>query len=483
MISPADMELVREYVLSHSEEAFTALVTRHINLVYSVALRRVGNPHQAEEICQAVFIILARKAGSLSQRTVLSGWLYETARLTAANYVRGEIRRAHREQDAQMQSIVEPSEPDAWAQVAPMLDQAMAHLNVQDRNAVVLRFFESKSFQEVGASLGSSEDAAKMRVNRAVEKLRKFFLRRGVALSAAALCGAVSAHSIQAAPIGLAASASAAALSGTTSSASIIALIKTTIKIMTWTKAKTTIAIGAGLLLAAGTATVGVEQIIEHRAYPWQVRNLNSGMLDSLPPQVHIVPARFSQSASSVSKDEKVVGLGYPIQAIMLTAYQERSSSRIVYSTQLPEGKFDFIANLPQNSHEGLQLELRRKFGLTASHQPFETNVLRLTIKNAAADGLRPSTSQNGSAISNPGQFSCVNQPLSCLISTLEDQLNIPIVDDTGLTGRFDIDLSWATGFQGQPPESLKQALLEDLGLELTAAKQPIDLLVVQHSK
>jgi len=149
----------------------------------------------------------------------------------------------------------------------------------------------------------------------------------------------------------------------------------------------------------------------------------------------------------------------------------------------LPEGKFDFIANLPQNSHEALQKELKRKFGLTASHQSFETNVLRLTVKNSAADGLRPSTSQNGSATSNPGQFSCVNQPISSLITTLEDQLNIPIVDETGLTGRFDIDLSWdKTGLQ-QPTDSLKQALLEDLGLELTAAQRQIDLLVVQHSK
>jgi uncharacterized protein (TIGR03435 family) len=185
-----------------------------------------------------------------------------------------------------------------------------------------------------------------------------------------------------------------------------------------------------------------------------------------------------------VSSNDKILGLGYPLQDILLRAYQERSSSRIVYSTQLPEGKFDFIANLPQNSHEALQQELERKFGLTASHQPFETNVLRLTVKNTAADGLRPSTSQNGSATSNPGQFSCVNQPLSCLISTLEDQLNIPIVDDTGLTGRFDIDLTWdQTGLQGQPLDSLKQTLLEALGLELTAAKQPIDLLVVQHSR
>src|SRR5689334_10800119 len=97
MSNLADMDLVREYTRSGSEEAFRALVDRHLNLVYSAALRKVGNPHQAQEISQAVFIILARKAGSLPQRTVLSGWLYETARLTAANFLRSEIRRTHRE--------------------------------------------------------------------------------------------------------------------------------------------------------------------------------------------------------------------------------------------------------------------------------------------------------------------------------------------------------------------------------------------------
>src|SRR5262249_50887667 len=231
-------------------------------------LRRVGNPHQAEEICQAVFIILAGKAARLPHGTVLSGWLYETARLTAGNYMRGEIRRIDREQEAQMQSIVEQPEPDAWAQVAPMLDQAMAHLNEQDRNAVVLRFFETRSFQEVGTCLGTTEDAAKMRVNRAVEKLRKFFVRQGVTISAASLCGVVAGHSVQAAPIGLAASISAAAIKGSATRTSTLALIKATLKIMAWTKAKTAIAIGAGILLATGTATVSVKQMIEHYTYP-----------------------------------------------------------------------------------------------------------------------------------------------------------------------------------------------------------------------
>ena len=108
-----------------SEAAFTALVSRHLNLVYSIALRSVGNVHAAQEITQAVFIILARKAKSLGSKTVLSGWLYQTTRLMAANFLRGEIRRQQREQEAYMQSTLNESEPEVWRQIAPLLDDAL----------------------------------------------------------------------------------------------------------------------------------------------------------------------------------------------------------------------------------------------------------------------------------------------------------------------------------------------------------------------
>src|ERR1035438_7444670 len=121
-----DIALLKEYAEIGSEAAFTALVERHVNLVYSAALRSVGNPHAAQEIAQVVFIILARKAKSLGGKTVLSGWLYQTARLTAANYLRGEIRRQHREQEAFMQSTLNESESEAWRQIAPILDDAIS---------------------------------------------------------------------------------------------------------------------------------------------------------------------------------------------------------------------------------------------------------------------------------------------------------------------------------------------------------------------
>lgn len=211
MAQTDDMQLVQEFATARSEAAFAELVRRHLPLVYSTALRRTGNPHAAEEIAQAVFLTLARKAASLPPRTVVSGWLYHTARLTAANYLRGEARRQQREQEAYMNSLSDGAEAAVWPQIAPLLDDAMAALGEADRNAVVLRYFENKPLEEVGLALGTTADAARMRVNRALEKLRHLFARRGVALGATLLAGALSAHCVQAAPAGLAAAISKAA--------------------------------------------------------------------------------------------------------------------------------------------------------------------------------------------------------------------------------------------------------------------------------
>ena len=257
-----DITLLREYVDHDSEEAFSTLVTRHVNKVYSVALRHTRNPHQAEEITQAAFVILAQKARRLGKRVVLSGWLYQTARLTAVTFIRSEIRRARREQVALMQTSLNENESDVWPQIAPLLDTAMAELNETDRHAVVLRFFDGKSMKEVGVALGGSEDAAKMRVNRAVEKLRAFFAKRGVALPAAALTAAISANSVQAAPAVLAKSITAVAITkGATAGGSTLTLIKTTLKLMAWTKLKTAVVVGAIAIMAAGTVTVTMQRV------------------------------------------------------------------------------------------------------------------------------------------------------------------------------------------------------------------------------
>src|SRR5438874_12853270 len=134
-----DMDLVRQYARSKSEEAFATLVSRHLNLVYSVALRQVRDAHLAQEITQTVFIILARKAGSLDARTVVSGWLYRSARYAAAKALTLRRRRQEREQEAYMRSQLNETEADAWREIEPLLEMAMGQLGEREHNALVLR--------------------------------------------------------------------------------------------------------------------------------------------------------------------------------------------------------------------------------------------------------------------------------------------------------------------------------------------------------
>ena len=272
-----DSALLCQFAENHSDEAFATLVTRHINLVYSVALRHVGDPHHAEEITQAVFIILAKKALQLRHDKALSSWLFQATRLTANNFVRGEARRHRREQEAYMQSVLNKSGEIIWQRIAPLLDTAVAALNEKDRRAIVLRFYEGRNFSEVGAALGTSEDAAKKRVARALERLQRFFSKRGVDSTTATRAGAISANSVQAAPVALAKSVTAVAIAkGAAASGSTLTLIKGALKIMAWTKAKTAIVAGAVVLLAAGTTTVTVRHIQERRANAWETERFNT---------------------------------------------------------------------------------------------------------------------------------------------------------------------------------------------------------------
>ena len=254
-----DMELLRAYATRDSEAAFETLVARHVHWVYSAALRQVRDPQAAEEVAQAVFTILARKASSLKTGTIVGGWLFNAVRLTAAAELRTAARRRRREREAQMEPAIQAQAEShcEWEQIAPLLDEALAHLSQADRNAVLLRYFEQKNLAEVGAALGASEEAARKRVSRAVEKLRAFFVRHGSVMPAGAVIGLLSTQAVRAAPAGLApALAAAAAIKGTAAAGSTATLVKATLELMAWTKLKLAALVGAGVLLAAGTAIV-----------------------------------------------------------------------------------------------------------------------------------------------------------------------------------------------------------------------------------
>jgi RNA polymerase sigma factor (sigma-70 family) len=279
-----DIELLGRFVEQHSEADFAVLVRRQINLVYSAALRQTRNPHSAEEITQAVFVVLARKAGSLLRLGTLTGWLYQAARLTAANYLRTESRRARRDQEAYMQSLInQPAEcPEtAWTQTAPLLDSAMGELSAGDRDAVLLRFFENKSLCDVGRELGIKEDAARMRVNRALEKLRRFLTRRDVSLSGAALAGVLATNSVQAAPVHLAASVTATVVGGAIPGSSVALLVKGTLNILAWARYKLMLGLGGSAMVVAAVVVAMAFFLSQGKYSPPRTR---SGPIAQLRP-------------------------------------------------------------------------------------------------------------------------------------------------------------------------------------------------------
>ncbi len=257
-----DTALVREYASHHSEAAFATLVSRHVNLVYSVALRQLGDVHLAEEATTPTNHPGNKRRKPWDREPSLSPWLYRTAQYVAADALRSQRRRQNREQEAYMQfSLNQPeAETSAWPEIAPLLDLAMTRLGAKDHSAIVLRYFEGKGLKQVGAELGVSENAAKTRVSRAVEKLRQILSQ-----TRAFLCPDdgnrdrhLSANSVQAAPVWdwSKAAAVVALTKGATASASVLLLTKGALQLMAWAKAKTAVLASLAILLGIGTTVL-----------------------------------------------------------------------------------------------------------------------------------------------------------------------------------------------------------------------------------
>ncbi|HEY1111763.1 MAG TPA: sigma-70 family RNA polymerase sigma factor, partial [Opitutaceae bacterium] len=211
-----DPTLLRSYAAEGNDDAFAEIVRRHLSFVYATALRRLGgDTHRARDVTQIVFCALAREAGNVARQPVLGGWLYTTTRNVVINLVRGEKRRRTREEEASHMQRIDSDSGDSadWSRLRPVLDSALDRLGAQEREAVLERFFRGRSFGEIGASLGLSEEAARKRVDRAVGKLRDLLRPHGIASTSAALATVLLSQPVSAAPVGLLGSVTSAALS------------------------------------------------------------------------------------------------------------------------------------------------------------------------------------------------------------------------------------------------------------------------------
>jgi len=291
-----DRQLLRQFTQHNSQEAFTALTARYLSLVYSTCRRELNDADLAEDVTQAVFLILARKAPSLRREVVLSGWLFQTARFAARNARLQEQRRKATEQKAAgiLREQQMETEDAAWTDIEPLLNQSLAGLRDAERECVLLRFFQGMTFAEAGTALGLSEDAARKRVTRALDKMRQFFVKNGVIVPSTALAVLLTAHAAKAAPISLvpaiaqstagvfAGHATTAALTGS----HVYQLSEGVIKAMKIVQIKMVAGIAA--LVIAGT--VGTYDIVRSAASSAAQEDLTKRLLaDSVPSQFRTV--------------------------------------------------------------------------------------------------------------------------------------------------------------------------------------------------
>lgn len=324
--SAGDYELLRRYAQQRDEAAFAQLVGRHVDLVFSAARRRTGNRHMAEDVTQAVFVVLAKKSSRLGSREgPLSAWLLNCARYASANAMKMAARRQKHEESPRLAGAASggpgacssnPTDVLIWHEIAGELDDAVLKLPTLDRQAVLLRYFEGCSTEQIAQTLNVSEGAARQRLSRALDKLRQRLSRHNSPMmsqvEAAALAGLLASHAVQTAPAGLGAAAVAAA-TGAASSASGILIAKGAMTMMTWTKTKLVASMvalavigGGGGIVALKRATAAPRPAVEAAATPLAAESQDDGefsLANAPPVVVKTVPeAGTDQVSASITE-------------------------------------------------------------------------------------------------------------------------------------------------------------------------------------
>jgi len=328
-----DQQLLRDYVERRSDTAFGELVRRHIDPVYSATLRLTGEEQSARDATQAVFIVLAQKAASLTGHPVLSGWLHTTARNLACKSIRSEARRRIREQEAATMNEILSANPDStWEHISPHLDDALGELTEADRDALTLRYFEKKSAPEMATLLGITEEAAQKRVSRAVDRLRDLFAKRKVTVGASGLVVLLSANAVHSAPVGLAVIVSTTALTGTAVTASTLIAATKTIAMTTLQKVLVT----ATVAVLAGTGIFEAHQAALLRDQNQALQQQQAPLTDTIA-KLQAENERLSNSVAQ-ARDQKELSQSQLNELIKLrgqagqaqTAAQELAKARTV---------------------------------------------------------------------------------------------------------------------------------------------------------
>ncbi|MEO5960926.1 MAG: sigma-70 family RNA polymerase sigma factor [Opitutaceae bacterium] len=369
-----DHELLRRFAEEGAQEAFTELVRRRVDLVYASALRQtVGDAHLAQDVTQAVFVALARRASALQRHPVLAGWLFTTTRLFALDTLRRQRRWQQREREAHPMTTQMSDGQPAWEELRPVIDEAMHELGEHDRAAILLRYFEGLPLARVGVALGLGENAARMRVDRALDKLRERLTRRGITSTAAALGTALGAQPAVSAPLGLAAATAASA------GAAAVAVGGPATILMALTTSQKIAAAALVVLLGTGISLVTSARLEARLAEAAQQQAAELARLRTEARTLQVAARRLAADSSAPAAAAPTVDPLARLHAVA-ALMKEGSIGALTWVTPRPPALLDVPA------------ALREMFALTAAEAAALESALATAQQEIAAQGLAHAT-------------------------------------------------------------------------------------------